>query len=118
MTYELASQQVSWADVHEFVLPKLTSVGDWPMVGSPAWCELPTRDRIKWASLLDAAQHWALRLECLQQAECEASHAISAAADWSALTRAMQGRNDCLAARGEPLEYFTPRPWLDRRAVR
>lgn len=105
MTYELASQQVSWADVHEFVLPKLTSVGDWPMLGSPSWCELGARDRVKWASLLDAAQHWALRVEYLQQVECDASHEISAAQDWAKISRFIKNRSD----------YFAARPWLNRR---
>jgi Protein of unknown function (DUF2742) len=102
--YALASQQVSWTDVHEFVLPKLKLVGDWPMVGSPAWCELDARDRVKWASLLDAAQHWALRVEYFQQIECEASHEISAAEDWSAIAQFLKGR----------AEFFSARPWLKR----
>jgi hypothetical protein len=105
MTYQLASQQVSWSDVHEFVLPRLRKVGDWPMVGSPAWCELADRDPVKWASVLDAGQHWALRVEYLQQVECEASHEISAAEDWSAIARVIKGRSD----------YFSARPWLNRR---
>lgn len=105
MTYASVSQQVSWADVHSFVLPKLQLAGDWPLVGSPAWCELEDRDRVKWASLLDAAQHWALRLEHFQQAECEASHDISAAEDWALIARIIKDRT----------EFFRARPWLNRR---
>jgi hypothetical protein len=77
----VASQQASWWDVHTYVSPTLAEVGCWPMVGTAAWCALPDDDPVKLAALLDAAQHWALRLETCQVAECEASHAISAAAD-------------------------------------
>ena len=99
MTYALASQQVSWADVHEFVLPRLSAVGEWPLVGSPAWCGLAGRDPAKWASILDAAQHWALRLEYHQQATCQASHAISAALDWASASRMVQRRRQIDALR-------------------
>lgn len=104
MTYALSSQQVSWSDVHAFVLPKLQRVGDWPMLGSPVWCELDDRDPIKWAAVLDGGQHWALRVEYLQQVECEASHEISAAEDWSTIARVIKNRSD----------YFAARPWLAR----
>ncbi|OBF52529.1 hypothetical protein A5778_15525 [Mycolicibacterium monacense] len=96
---------MSWSDVHEFVLPKLRKVGDWPLAGSPAWCALDDRNRIKWASLLDASQHWVLRVEYFQQVECEASHEISAAEDWSTIARVIKDRT----------EYFVARPWLNRR---
>lgn len=106
MTYALSSQQVSWSDVHQFVLPKLVKVGDWPMIGSPVWCGLDDRDPIKWAAVLDGGQHWALRVEYLQQVEADASSEISAAENWSAIANAIKGRN----------EYFAARPWLNRRA--
>lgn len=105
MTYESASQQVSWSDVHAFVLPKLKKAGDWPMIGSPAWCDLGQRDPVKWAAALDAAQHWALRLECLQQADCEASSDISSAMDWAATSRLVTQHNS----------YFAARPWTARQ---
>lgn len=108
MTYELSSQQVSWSDVHAFVLPKLELVGDWPMAGSPAWCALEDRARVKWASLLDAAQHWVLRIEQFQIASCEASHEVSAAGDWLKVARDMRRRAD----------YFEARPWMKRAASR
>ncbi|MGV0718537.1 DUF2742 domain-containing protein [Mycolicibacterium sp. XJ662] len=92
--------------MHAFVLPRLELVGDWPMVGSPAWCDLDDRDRVKWASVLDAAQHWALRVEYFQQVECDASHAISAAEDWAKHARIIRNR----------AEWFAARPWLNRRA--
>jgi hypothetical protein len=106
MTYAPASQQVSWSDVHEFVLPQLRKVADWPMIGSPAWCQLGDRDPVKWAAVLDAAQHFALRVEYFQQAATEASHTISAAADWLAVARIAKQRG----------EFYSARPWLRRGA--
>lgn len=106
MTFALTSQQVSWSDVHAFVFPKLQRVGDWPMLGSPAWCELDDRDPIKWASVLDGGQHWALRVEYLQTVLCDASSDISAAENWSEIARVIKNRND----------YFAARPWMNRRA--
>ena len=106
MSYALSSQQVSWLSVYDFAVPKLRLVGDWPMVGSPLWCHLDDRDQIKWASILDAAQHWALRVEHFQQADCEASRVISAAADWSALAARIRDER----------EFFCARPWLKRVA--
>jgi hypothetical protein len=106
MNYAFASQAVSWSDVHEFVLPRLRKVEDWPMIGSPVWCELGDRDPIKWASALDAAQHWALRVEACQQAQCEASRALSAAVDWFAVARVAKRRGD----------FYSARPWLRRGA--
>ena len=100
-----ASQQVSWADVHAFVLPKLVRVGDWPMLGSPVWCDLDDRDPIKWASVLDGGQHWALRVEGWQQADCDASSEISSAEDWAAISRLVTQHNS----------YFLARPWTARQ---
>jgi len=102
--YSEASQQVCWSEVRAFVLLKLDLVGDWPMVGSPAWCLLDDRDRVKWASLLDAAQHWALRVEYFQQVQCDASHEISAAFDWARWSRIRQTHG----------EWHAARPWLKR----
>ena len=81
----VASQQVSWWSVHEHVAPLLSAVGSWPMTGTPEWCLLPAGDLRKLAGVFDAARHWALRVEMCQQARCEASRDVSAAADWSAI---------------------------------
>lgn len=105
MRYESASQQVSWFDVHEFVLPKLKKVGDWPMAGSPEWCLLDDRDPVKWAAVLDAGQHWILRVEGWQTADCEASSEISSAMDWAATSRLVTQHNS----------YFAARPWAARQ---
>jgi hypothetical protein len=75
------------------------------MAGTPQWCELADDDPRKTAALFDAARHWALRIETFQIAECEASHAISAAADWSAIASARRRYN----------EFYNERPWLKRK---
>jgi hypothetical protein len=92
--------------VHEHVSSLLTSVGHWPMVGTPAWCELADDDPVKLAALFDAAQHWALRVETCQEAHCDASRAIAGALDWSALAREINVRAD----------WYAARPWLRRAA--
>jgi hypothetical protein len=91
----MGSAQVSWWSVHEWVQPYLEPylddagalpiAGALPMAGSPDWCALEDTDPRKLAALLDAAQHWALRVETAQEARCEASRAVSAAADWSGI---------------------------------
>lgn len=101
-----SSQQVSWWSVHEHVAPMLEQVGSWPMVGTPAWCDLDDGDPVKIAALLDAAQHWALRLETCQQARCDASREIAGAVDWAALARELDARTD----------FYAARPWLKRVA--
>lgn len=84
--------QVSWWDVHQHVAPLLESAGSWPMVGTPEWCELSDDDPRKLAALLDAARHWALRVETAQEAECEASRAISAALPWKDMANRITAR--------------------------
>lgn len=81
--YAIASRQISFFDVHLFVSEVLKQANGWPTVGTPAWCSLAHEDPAKWCALLDAAQLFALHHEIRQQAECEASHAISAAENWS-----------------------------------
>lgn len=101
------AQSVSWFEVHLWVQPYLDATGDYPMVGTPAWEALPDDDRRKWAAALDAARHWALRVETCQQARAEASQAISAAADWSQVARELQQRN----------EFRAVNPWTRRVIV-
>ena len=74
------------------------------MAGTPAWCALGDDDPAKLAALLDAAQHHALRVENCQQAKCEASREISAAADWPAIARELRDIN----------EFYTANPWAKR----
>jgi hypothetical protein len=105
--YATASRQVSWWAVHEHVAPLLAlQAMPWPIIGTPAWCALDDDDPRKLAALIDAAQHWAPMLETRQEARCDASRAISAATDWSALAR----RSFVHEA------FYAARPWLKRKA--
>jgi hypothetical protein len=97
---------VSWWTVHEFVTAVLDQVNDWPLLGTPAWCSLTSEDPRKWASLLDGAQHWALRVDACQESRAEASRAVAGAVDWPEVARDTKQRND----------FYAARPWL-RRAV-
>jgi hypothetical protein len=91
--YRTESRQVSWLPVHEFVKAVLDQANGYPMAGTPAWCSLAHDDPKKWAAVLDAGQHHALRVELAQEARAEASRDIAAAADWSAEARSIaQGR--------------------------
>jgi hypothetical protein len=82
---ELSSSQVDWWTVHQFVVVWLDRVEAWPMAGTPQWANLPAHDPRKWASLLDAARHWSLRVDTCQEAKAEAGRDVSGAADWKAI---------------------------------
>jgi hypothetical protein len=90
----MGSAQVSWWDVHLWVQPHLDAAGPLPIAGTPQWCALSDTDPRKLVALPDFAQHWALRVETCQQAHAEASHAVSAAADWSAIATEIYRRRD------------------------
>ncbi|WBU43775.1 DUF2742 domain-containing protein [Mycobacterium tuberculosis] len=94
-----ASRAVSWWSVHEYVAPTLAAAVEWPMAGTPAWCDLDDTDPVKWAAICDAARHWALRVETCQAASAEASRDVSAAADWPAVSREIQRRRDAYIRR-------------------
>ncbi|OBK74858.1 DUF2742 domain-containing protein [Mycobacterium sp. 1274761.0] len=84
------NQQVSWWSVHEYVAARLTD--DWPMVGTPAWCGLAENDPRKLAAILDAAQHWALRMETCQEAYVDAAREIRASQDWTPVIQSVYNR--------------------------
>jgi hypothetical protein len=100
----LASRQVTWWSVHEYVLPRLTAA--WPMAGTPEWCDLPDTDPRKLAALHDAAQHWALRVEACQLAMSDAGSEISAAENWSRIAQHIRDR----------AEFEGEHPWAKRVA--
>ena len=101
-----SSQQVSWSSVHEFLQAVRANVGSLPSAGTPEWCELSDGDPRKLLALAVDGEHHVLRKEVAQQAHAEASRAISAAADWSAVSREIQQRNS----------LYKQRPWLGRVA--
>jgi hypothetical protein len=100
--------QRSWWPVHSFVeaAVRQTDISSWPEAGTAAWCELADSDPAKWLAVLDAGQHWVLRLDAQQEARAEASRAVSAAADWGRVASQMRSRT----------EFFAAKPWLKRAA--
>lgn len=104
-TFISASRTVDWWAVHEFVQPFLDSVGTWPTVGTLEWCALPKNDMRRWAAMLDAAQHHALRIDTAQAAMAEAGHAISATTDWAEVGRRARDRG----------EFHAKNTWAARR---
>jgi len=83
----VSSLAVSWWSVVEYVEPMLAAAGSWPMLGTPEWVGLPDDHPAKLAALLDAARHWALRVETAQEAQAEASKSVAASADWPDVAR-------------------------------
>jgi hypothetical protein len=101
-----ASRQISWWSVHEFVTPKLETVGIWPLLGTPTWCQLDDRDPVKWAAVLDAGQHAALRWETRQQLLADAAKEIATGGEnWSRVASEMHTLE----------EFHRTRPWMKRR---
>ena len=78
----VVSQQVSFWSVHQWAQRFIDAAPDHPMIGTPAWRALPNDHPAKWASVADAGQHHALRVETAQELRAEASRQIAAAADW------------------------------------
>ncbi|WP_421876775.1 DUF2742 domain-containing protein [Mycolicibacterium wolinskyi] len=57
------------------------------LAGTPEWNQLPDDHPDKLGAVLAAGLHHALRLDLAQERRAEASHEISAAADWSAVSQ-------------------------------
>lgn len=103
--YQQNSSAVAWWPVHEFVTAVTDALADeWPMAGTPIWCELADDDPRKLAAVLDAAQHHALRMEVAQEARAEASKSVAGAADWP------QVANELTQLRA----WRANRPWAKR----
>jgi hypothetical protein len=94
-----ASRQVDWYSVCRFVEPLLAQVDYWPMAGTVSWQQLDATDPAKWAALLDAARHHALRVDTAQNAMAEASRTISGAVDWPEVARQIRRRADVYISR-------------------
>lgn len=91
--HRIESRQIDFYAVHLFVVPLLDEAGSWPLAGSLTWQNLPDDSPIKVAAVLDAGRHWALRVETAQAALAQASHDISAAADWPDIARRIRRRH-------------------------
>lgn len=90
---KIASRQVSWWPVHEFVEAAVAQAnGSLPAAGTPSWCELSDGDPRKLLAVAVAGEHHVLRMEVAQQAQADASSSVSAAADWSKISREIRQR--------------------------
>lgn len=99
MVSGIESRQVSWWPCHEFITAAVAQAnyGPLPAAGTPAWCEMADGDPRKLLALAVDGEHHVLRVETAQAARAEASRAIAAAADWSAVAREVQQRTDARA---------------------
>lgn len=103
----VASRQVAWWPVHEFITALVGQANQLPVAGTPAWCALSDTDPRKLLALALAGEHHVLRVEAGQIAMAEASREISTAADWAKIARELKQRSD----------FYTARPWLKRASA-
>ncbi|WP_082960621.1 MULTISPECIES: DUF2742 domain-containing protein [unclassified Mycobacterium] len=101
-----SSRQAAWWPCHEFLEAVLAqaNVGPLPHAGTPAWCALGAEDPRKLLALAVAGEHHVLRVETAQTACADASRAISATADWAAVSREIRTRT----------EFSRQKPWMRR----
>ncbi|MDV7193253.1 DUF2742 domain-containing protein [Mycolicibacterium fortuitum] len=87
-----ASRQVSWFEVYRYAerlaASHDVSLNHLPLPGTPAWCGMADSDARKLLALVLGGVREALANDTHQTAMAEASQAISAAADWTAMARA------------------------------
>lgn len=83
----IESRSVAWWPVHEFIAALVDQANNIPVAGTPAWCALADTDPVKLLSVAVAGEFHVLRMETAQEARCEASRAVSAAADWRGVGR-------------------------------
>lgn len=94
MSAALDSRMVAWWPVWTFVnLIAQQYKGDIPAAGTPAWCALADDDPRKLLACAIEGVHHVLRVEIAQEQRAEASKAVAAAADWSAIARELQQRD-------------------------
>lgn len=91
-----ASREIDWYSVWTFVRPLLRAC---PYPGTAQWIALSDHDPAKFAAVLLAGALWSLAESTRQDAEREASHAVSAAADWTAVARRVRGRGPAYVPR-------------------
>ena len=98
------SSQVSWWECHQFVerLVAQADHGSIPVAGTPEWVAMCDGDPRKLLALAQFGVHHALRVETAQEAVAEASRAVAAGAQWSAVAqRVARGRGAYIPRRHE-----------------
>ncbi|MDZ7884748.1 MAG: DUF2742 domain-containing protein [Mycobacterium sp.] len=86
----IVTRAVDFYEVHRLVTPILDAIEPWPVAGTLTWQQLDDTDPTKWAAVLDIARYGTLHLQLRQEALTQASHDVSAAADWPAIARALR----------------------------
>ena len=90
-----ASQEVSWWATHLFITELVAQANTTlPWAGTPAWRALDDADPRKLLALAVAGEHHVLRVEIGQDAIGDAGEAISAAEDWSRVSRDVRRRHE------------------------
>jgi hypothetical protein len=104
----ISSSQVDWWPVLQYFLRIAEGLGisEYPAAGTPAWRALNDNDPAKLIAALDYAQHWALRIDTAQEAQCAASRDISKALDWPRAAKWLQ----------DSAEWYAANPWMRRSA--
>ncbi|MDO3240023.1 DUF2742 domain-containing protein [Mycobacteroides abscessus subsp. abscessus] len=87
------SNQVCWTTVLEFVERRGIDPVTVMLVGTPEWNQLPDDHPDKLSAVLAAGVHHALRLDLAQEHRADASHEISAAADWTVMAQRIRNRD-------------------------
>jgi hypothetical protein len=104
----VSARSVSWWSVHEYVTEFIGTLTEWPMAGTPEWCDLDDYEPRKLAAVLIAGSHHALRVETAQETNAEASKAVAAAADWRGIAEEIHQLHT----------WRSTRPWATRQAVK
>lgn len=86
------SREVNCFAVHRFLAPHL---GDPDVIpGTPSWTQLPDDDAAKWRAVLWSAMWWAISEDARQNAIADAGEQVSAAQDWSQVSRDVHRRHE------------------------
>lgn len=99
-----ASRQVDWWSVYTWSRQFLANAGDFPQAGTPAWGALDNDDPRRLYGVLEAAQHWTVRLDALQQdvpgnVNLDAAAHIADVGEELGLTPELAGRIAAIACR-------------------
>lgn len=104
------SNEIDFLPVHQRLAPLLDRavlLGEIPVLGSPAWVDIPDDDRRWRDSVVVAGYRWAMAEWLRQDAENQASKELSGSADWSAVAARMR----------QHAEYLAANPWARRHTA-
>jgi hypothetical protein len=109
-SYGQSSRSVAWFEVHDYINRQRRRLAalefSAPTLGTPAWAALPDEHPAKLSAVLNLAEAAAYSINASQVAEAEASKAIAASVDWTAIARVVRQRAD----------FWAANPWARRAA--